>query len=339
MATMRVVQVSRAKGPLELVEREMPEPGPGEARVRVQACGVCHSDTFTVEGTYPGVAFPRVPGHEVAGVIDALGPDTHPWQVGQRVGVGWYGGHCGHCDRCRRGDFVTCREARVCGISYDGGYGERMIAPTQALARIPDELSAVDAGPLLCAGITTYNALRHSGARAGDLVAVLGIGGLGHLGVQFAAKMGCDTVAIARGRDKEGLARELGARHYIDSTAGDPAAELTALGGARVILATVTSAKAMGAVIDGLDVGGKLVVVGASMEPIEVSPLQLIGRRRSIHGWPSGVAADSEDTLAFSALSGVKPMIETYPLERAAEAYQRMMSGEARFRVVITVGH
>ncbi|MGE3291502.1 MAG: alcohol dehydrogenase [Geminicoccaceae bacterium] len=335
MATMRVVQVASPKGALELVERPVPEPGRGEARVRVQACGICHSDAFTVEGLFPGIAYPRVPGHEIAGVIDALGEDAVPWQVGQRVGVGWYGGHCGHCDRCRRGDFLTCRTGRIPGISYDGGYAEHMIAPVQALAAIPDELSAVDAGPLLCAGITTFNALRHGGAQAGDLVGILGIGGLGHLAVQFAARMGYRTVAIARGTDKAELARKLGAHEYIDSRAENVAERLTAMGGAALILATVTSAKAMSAVIDGLAVNGKLLVVGASAEPIEVSPLQLIGGRRSVQGWPSGVAADSEDTLAFSALGGVRPMIERYPLERAAEAYARMMSGEARFRVVL----
>ena len=338
MAIMRVVQVSAPNAALELVERERPEPGPGEARVRVQACGICHSDSFTIEGHFPGITYPRVPGHEIAGVIDALGEGTKPWRVGQRVGVGWYGGHCGHCDRCRHGDFVTCREGRVPGISYDGGYAEYMVAPVQALALIPDELSAAEAGPLLCAGITTFNALRHSGARAGDLVGILGIGGLGHLAVQFAVRMGFHTVAIARGGDKAELAGKLGAHAYIDSRAEDVAERLTALGGAALVLATVTNAKAMSAMIDGLGVGGKLLVVGASPEPIEVSPIQLIGQRRSIQGWPSGVAADSEDTLAFSALSGVRPMIEAYPLERAAEAYARMMSGEARFRVVLEMG-
>jgi D-arabinose 1-dehydrogenase-like Zn-dependent alcohol dehydrogenase len=339
MTKMRVVRVTEPNGPLELVERDMPEPAAGQVRVKVQACGVCHSDAFTKEGTYPGLTYPRVPGHEVAGVIDALGPSgTAPWSVGQRVGVGWHGGHCAWCDRCRRGDFVTCRQAQIPGITFDGGYAEYMIAPAQALAGIPDELGDAEAGPLLCAGITTFNALRHSGARAGDLVGVLGIGGLGHLGVQFAARMGFETVAIARGRDKEPLARQLGARHYVDSREEDVAARLAELGGASVVLATVTSAKAMSAVVDGLAVGGKLLVVGATPEPIEVSPFQLIGGRRSVQGWPSGVAADSDDTLAFSAIAGVRPMIETYSLERAAEAYARMMSGEARFRVVLDIG-
>jgi D-arabinose 1-dehydrogenase-like Zn-dependent alcohol dehydrogenase len=338
MARMRVAQVAAAGAPLEVVEREVPDPGPGEVRVRVEACGVCHSDAFTKEGGYPGIRYPRVPGHEIAGRIDALGPGAEPWRAGQRVGVGWYGGHCGRCDRCRRGDFITCRQGRIPGISYDGGYADYMIAPTQALAPIPDELADEAAAPLLCAGITTFNALRHSGARAGDLVAVLGIGGLGHLALQFASRMGFETVAIARGKDKAELALTLGARRYLDSQADDVAAELAARGGARVILATVTSAEAMTAVIDGLGVDGKLLVVGAAAEPIEVSPFQLIGRRASIQGWPSGVAADSEETLSFSARSEVRPMVETFPLEQAAAAYDRMMSGAARFRVVLTTG-
>jgi D-arabinose 1-dehydrogenase-like Zn-dependent alcohol dehydrogenase len=338
MARMRVVQIAAPGAPLELVEREVPNPGNGEVRIRVEACGVCHSDSFTKEGSFPGIRYPIVPGHEVAGRIDAVGPGAEPWRPGQRVGVGWYGGHCGRCDRCRRGDFITCRQGRIPGITFDGGYADYMIAPTQALARIPDELAAEAAAPLLCAGITTFNALRHSGARAGDLVAVLGIGGLGHLALQFSARMGFDTVAIARGKDKEELARTLGAKRYLDSQADDVAAELAARGGARVILATVASAKAMTAVIDGLAVDGKLLVIGVAAEPIEVSPLQLIGRRASIQGWPSGVAADSEDTLAFSALGEVRPMVETFPLEQAAAAYDRMMSGAARFRVVLTMG-
>jgi len=338
MARMRVVQVAAPGAPLELVEREVPSPGTGEVRIRVEACGICHSDSFTKDGSFPGIRYPIVPGHEVAGRIDALGSGAEPWRAGQRVGVGWHGGHCGHCDRCRRGDFVTCRELRIPGIAYDGGYAEYMIAPAHALARIPDELDAEAAAPLLCAGITTFNALRHSGARPGDLVAVLGIGGLGHLALQFASRMGFETVAIARGKDKEELARSLGARRYLDNETDDVVAELAARGGARVILATVTSAKAMSAVIDGLGVDGRLMVIGATPEPIEVSPLQLIGRRTSIQGWPAGVAADSEDTLAFSALSEVRPMVETFPLEQAAAGYERMMSGAARFRVVLTMG-
>ncbi len=336
MAKMRAVQISHANGPLELVERDIPEPGPEQVRIKVEACGICHSDAFTKEGIFPGIRYPIVPGHEIAGHIDAVGPGVTPWQTGQRVGVGWHGGHCRRCEPCRRGDFINCRNLKIPGISYDGGYAEYLVAPAEALALIPDDLEAERAAPLLCAGITTYNALRNSGARAGDLVGILGIGGLGHLGVQFAAKMGFETVAIARGRDKEALARKLGAQHYLDSKAQNVAAELTRLGGARVILATVTSAKAMSAVIGGLGVNGKLLVVGASADPIEVSPVQLISARRSIQGWPSGTAIDSEDTLAFSVMSGVRPMIETMPLERAAEAYERMMSGNARFRMVLT---
>jgi D-arabinose 1-dehydrogenase-like Zn-dependent alcohol dehydrogenase len=338
MAKMRAVQVKSANGPFELVERDIPEPTAGRVRVKIEACGVCHSDAFTKTGGFPGIQFPRVPGHEVVGTVDKLGTGVTEWQVGQRVGVGWHGGHCGHCPSCRRGDFITCANGQVPGISYDGGYADYMIAPSEALAAIPDDLKAAEAAPLLCAGITTYNALRNSGVRAGDLVAVLGIGGLGHLGVQFAAKMGCRTVAIARGADKGPLARKLGAHHYFDSVADDVVAELQKLGGARVILSTVTNSKAMSAVLGGLGVGGKMIVVGASPEPIEVSPFLLIGGRRSIQGWPSGTSRESEDTLAFSALAGIRPMIETMPLERAAEAYERMMSGAARFRMVITTG-
>jgi D-arabinose 1-dehydrogenase-like Zn-dependent alcohol dehydrogenase len=333
---MRAVQVSKPNAPFELVERDLPTPADGQVRIKVQACGICHSDAFTKMGAFPGMRFPRVPGHEIVGLLDAIGPQVPDWQVGARVGVGWYGGHCGHCKSCRRGDFITCTYAQIPGITYDGGYAEYLVAPFQALAAVPEELSAVDAAPLLCAGITTFNALRHSGAVAGDVVAILGIGGLGHLGVQFAAKMGYHTVAIARGRDKEPLAKKLGAHHYIDSTAQNVAAELTRLGGARVILATVTDAKSMSDSVGGLAVDGRLVVLGAAMQPIEVSPLALISGRRSISGWPSGTATDSEDTLSFSVLSGIRPTIETYPLERAAEAYERMMSGKARFRVVLT---
>jgi D-arabinose 1-dehydrogenase-like Zn-dependent alcohol dehydrogenase len=339
MATMRAVQVTSANGPFELVEREIPEPAADQVRVKVQACGVCHSDAFTKMGTFPGIQYPRVPGHEVVGIVDKIGDAVPNWRAGQRVGVGWHGGHCGHCSSCRRGDFVTCVNGQIPGISYDGGYADYMIAPFEALAAVPDELQAAEAAPLLCAGITTYNALRNSGARPGDLVAVLGIGGLGHLGVQFAAKMGCRTVAVARGADKGPLARQLGAHHYVDSVAQDVAAELKKLGGARVILSTVTNSQAMGAAAGGLGVNGKMIVVGASPEPIEISPLLLIGGRRSIQGWPSGTSSDSEDTMAFSALAGIRPMIETMPLERAADAYDRMMSGAARFRMVITTGH
>lgn len=332
---MRAMQVREPKGAFELVERPLPEPGPSQVRIKVEACGICHSDSFTVEGLFPGITYPRVPGHEIAGHIDAIGPEVTSWRVGQRVGVGWHGGHCGVCANCRRGDFVLCVVGKVPGIAYDGGYADFMIAPIEALAAIPDDLAAVEAAPLFCAGITTYNSLRHSGARPGDLVAVHGLGGLGHLGVQFAVKMGFHTVAIARGADKAKLALEFGAHRYIDSTAEDAAKALAALGGAKVILATVTSSKAMSALIDGLGIDGKLLVVGASTEPIEVTPLQLIGKRRSVAGWPSGRAADSEDTMRFSALTGVRPMIEIFPLEKAAEGYARMMRGDARFRVVL----
>lgn len=338
MSRMRAVQVSSANGPFEVVTRDLPSPGPREVRIKVQACGICHSDSFTKLGAFPGIRYPRVPGHEVVGVIDAVGAEVPGWKPGPRVGVGWHGGHCGHCASCRRGDFITCASGQIPGITYDGGYAEYMIAPFVALASVPETLSSAEAAPLLCAGITTFNALRHSGAGPGDLVAVLGIGGLGHLGVQFAAKMGCHTVAIARGAEKARLARELGARHYIDSTTQNVAEELTRLGGARVILATVTDARSMSAAVGGLGIDGKLLIVGAAAEPIEVSPLALIGARRSILGWPSGTASDSEDTMAFSVLSSIRPLIETYPLERAAEAYERMMSGKARFRVVLAMG-
>jgi D-arabinose 1-dehydrogenase-like Zn-dependent alcohol dehydrogenase len=336
MAKMRAVQVTRSKGPLEVVEREISEPGAGQVRVKVEACGICHSDTMTKEGLWPGIHYPRVPGHEVVGTIDAIGNGVSGWTKGHRVGVGWHGGHCGYCDSCRRGDFVTCQVAlQIPGIAYDGGYAEYMIAPSGALAKIPDGLSAVDAAPLMCAGVTTFNPLRNSGARPGDLVAILGIGGLGHLGIQFAAKMGFRTVAIARGMDKEPLARNLGASSYIDSTTQDPSTELLKLGGARVILATATSGKAMSAVLGGLGVNGKLVIVGAADEPLELPAIPLILGRRSIMGWPSGSSIDSQDTLEFSALTGVRSMNEIFPLERAAEAYEHMMSGKARFRAVL----
>src|ERR1700730_4755159 len=338
MPKMRAVQVPTAHAPFQLVEREIPDPVAGSVRLKVQACGICHSDEYAKEGSRPGITYPRVPGHEIAGVIDALGPGVLGWEIGQRAGVGWHGGHCGYCDSCRRGDFVTCRiAAQVPGITYDGGYADYMVAPAEALALIPGELSAVEAGPLMCAGITTFNSLRHSGAKAGDVVAILGIGGLGHLGVQFAVKMGFKTVAIARGTDKEPLARQLGAWHYIDSQTQNPAEELNKLGGARIILATATSGKAMAAVLGGLGIDGKMIIVGAA-DPLEVSPLQLIGGRRSIVGWPSGRSIDSQDTLRFSALTGVRSLNEVFPLESAAEAYARMMSGKARFRVVLTTG-
>jgi len=337
---MRAVQVRNPNGPFELIEREIPAPGAGEVRIKVQACGVCHSDSMTKLGLWPGIEYPRVPGHEVAGIVDAVGAGVAGWRAGQRVGVGWHGGHCGYCDSCRRGDFLTCRVApQITGITRDGGYTDYMIASAGTLALIPDSVSPADAGPLMCAGVTTYNSLRNSGARAGDLVAVLGIGGLGHLGVQFAAKMGFNTVAIARGKDKAPLAAKLGARQYIDSQKQDPAEELAKLGGARVILATVTDGKAMTAVLGGLGINGKLIVLGAAHEPLEVPAIALIGGRRSIAGWPAGTSMDSQETMAFSALAGVRPLTETFPLERASEAYERMMSGKARFRVVILTGN
>jgi D-arabinose 1-dehydrogenase-like Zn-dependent alcohol dehydrogenase len=340
MSKMRAVQVTGPKKSFEIVEREIPEPGAGHVRVKVEACGICHSDSMTKEGLWPGIQYPRVPGHEIAGTIDTIGNGVTGWEKGQRVGVGWHGGHCGYCDSCRRGDFVTCQVAlQIPGISYDGGYSEYMIAPAGALARIPDGLSAIDAAPLMCAGVTTFNPLRNSGARPGDLVAILGIGGLGHLGVQFAAKMGFKTVAIARGTDKEPLARKLGASDYIDSRAQDPGAELLKLGGAKVILATVTDGRAMSAVLGGLGVDGKLMVLGAATEPLQVAGVPLLLGRRSIVGWPSGSSIDSQDTLAFSALTNVRSMNEIFPLERAAEAYEHMMSGKARFRAVLTTGY
>ena len=339
MSKMRAVQVAQPNGPFELVEREIPEPVAGQVRVKVEACGICHSDSFTKEGLWPGIQYPRVPGHEVAGIIDAVGTGVPGWTEGQRVGVGWHGGHCGYCDACRRGDFFACQIAlQVPGVNYDGGYADYMIAPAEALALIPDELSDVEAGPLMCAGITTFNSLRHSGAQPGDVVAILGIGGLGHLGVQFAAKMGFKTVAIARGSDKEPLAKQLGAQHYIDSQAQDVAAELLKLGGAKVILATVTNGAAMSAALGGLGVNGKLIVLGAADEPLEVPALLLITGRRSVLGWYSGTSIDSQDTLNFSVLTGVRAMIEVFPLEHVTEAYERMMSGKARFRVVLTTG-
>ena len=337
MPKMRVMQVSHAGGPFELAEREIAEPGAGHVRIKVEACGVCHSDALTREGKWPGIRYPRVPGHEIAGIVDAVGEGVAGWTRGQRVGIGWHGGHCGHCDSCRRGDFVTCQIAlQIPGIAYDGGYAEYVTAPAGALAAIPEGLSAVEAAPLMCAGVTTFNSLRNSGARPGDLVAVLGIGGLGHLGVQFAAKMGFRTVAIARGEDKEPFALKLGASHYIDSRAQDPAEELSKLGGARVILATATAGKAMTAVLGGLGVNGKLVILGAADEPLQVPAIPMIGGRRSITGWPSGSSIDSQDALSFSVLTGVRAMTQVFPLERAAEAYDLMMSGKARFRAVVT---
>ena len=338
MATMRAMQVGEKGGDFELVEREVPSPGRGEVLVRVHACGVCHSDMLAKEGAFPGVAFPIVPGHEVAGEIAEVGEDIQPWEVGQRVGVGWFGGNCGWCEPCRRGDFIGCENMGIPGVTFDGGYADYVLVKASALALIPDDLADEDAAPLLCAGITTFNALRQSGARGGDLVAILGVGGLGHLGIQFAAKLGFRTVAIARGSEKEQLARELGADEYIDSTAGDPAEALQALGGARVILTTISSGAANSEVLGGLGRRGELIVVGASPEPVEAPPFALIGSDTSVAGHASGTSMDSQDTLAFSSLQGIRPRIETMPLERAGEAYEKMMAGDARFRMVLTTG-
>ena len=337
--TGRSMQVTAAGGAFQLVNKEFPDPGPGQVRIRVQACGVCHSDSLTKEGHWPGVQFPRVPGHEVAGVLDAIGLEVPVFKIGQRVGLGWHGGHCNYCTPCRRGDFMLCENQPISGIHYDGGYADYVIAPANAIALIPDDLNHVDAAPLLCAGVTTFNALRNSGARPGDTVAILGIGGLGHLAIQYAAKAGYRTVAIARGQDKGPLARQLGAHIYIDSTTQDPAKELQKIGGAQIVLSTVTSAKALEWVTDGLAPAGKFIVVGAPDGPVVINPFPLLLGRRTVYGWPSGTGIDSEDTMNFSALTGVKPMIETYPLEKAEEAYKRMMSGAARFRVVLTTGN
>jgi D-arabinose 1-dehydrogenase-like Zn-dependent alcohol dehydrogenase len=334
----RAFQVTAAGGSFELVQREFPSPGPGHVRVRVQACGVCHSDSITKFGLFPGIAYPRVPGHEVAGVIDEVGTGVHLFKAGQRVGLGWHGGHCFYCKPCRRGDFILCENQQISGISYDGGYADYVLAPANALALIPDDLADVDAAPLMCAGVTTFNSLRNSGARTGDVVAILGIGGLGHLGVQFAAKGGFHTVAVGRGQDKAPLAKELGAHHYIDSATQDFAAELQKLGGADVILSTLTEAAALAVAVNGLAPKGKLIILGVPEKPFDLNTLPLILGERTVKGWPSGTAMDSEDTLNFSALTGVKPKIELYPLEKAPEAFDRMMSGKARFRVVITTG-
>jgi D-arabinose 1-dehydrogenase-like Zn-dependent alcohol dehydrogenase len=338
MSRMKAVQVSKPGGNFELVERNIPEPGRNQVRIKVEACGICHSDELVKEGHWPGIQYPRIPGHEIAGRVDAVGADVTNWKPGQRVGVGWHGGHDFTCDACRRGDFINCQAEEITALSHDGGYAEYMVTPAEAVAAIPDELPAAEAAPLLCAGITVFNALRNSGARAGDLVAVQGIGGLGHLGIQYARLMGFHTFAIGRGKDKEALARKLGAAHYVDTAAGDAVAELQKFGGARVILATAPDSKSISAVANGLSSNGKLVVVGASPDALAVSPIQLIVGRKAIQGWASGIATDSEDTMRFSALSGVRPMIERYPLEKAAEAYEQMISGRARFRVVLTMG-
>jgi D-arabinose 1-dehydrogenase-like Zn-dependent alcohol dehydrogenase len=336
-ATMKAAQIGKPGAGFQIVERAIPSPGPGQVRIKVQACGVCHSDALTVEGAWPGIQYPRIPGHEVAGVIDEVGSGVTAWKKGQRAGVGWHGGHDNTCRECRRGDFINCRNQQIAGISYDGGYQQYMLAPVEALVSIPDSLTDVDAAPLLCAGITTYNALRHSGALPGDLAAVQGIGGLGHLGVQFANKFGYKVAAIGRGPENAALAKKLGATLYIDSKATNAAQELQKLGGAKVILATAPNSKAMSELIDGLGPNGKLLVIGAAFDPIEVTPVQLIMGNKSIQGWASGTPADSDDTLRFAELTGVRPMIETYPLEKAADAYARMMSGKAEFRVVLTM--
>jgi D-arabinose 1-dehydrogenase-like Zn-dependent alcohol dehydrogenase len=337
VAPMKAAQIPKAGADFEVVECEIPKPGPGEVRIRVQACGICHSDSLTKDGSWPGIQYPRVPGHEVAGLIDETGAGVTAWKKGQRVGVGWHGGQDNTCPSCRRGDFRNCRNLKIPGISYDGGYQQYMTAPAEALAAIPESLQDAEAAPLLCAGITTYNALRHSGAMPGDLVAVQGVGGLGHLGIQFGNKFGYKVAAIGRGPENAALAKKLGASVYIDSKAGNAAAELQKLGGAQVILATAPNSKAMSELIDGLGPNGKLMVVGAGFDPIEVTPLQLISGVRSIQGWAAGTPADSEDTLRFCELTGVRPMIETYPLEKAGEAYARMLSGRAQFRVVLTM--
>jgi D-arabinose 1-dehydrogenase-like Zn-dependent alcohol dehydrogenase len=334
---MKAAQIPKPGADFQIVERETPKPGAGQVRIKVQACGVCHSDVLTKEGSWPGIQYPRVPGHEVAGIIDEVGAGVSEWQKGQRVGVGWHGGHDNTCPECRRGDFRNCRNLKVPGISYDGGYQQYMVAPAEAVVAMPESLKDTEAAPLLCAGITTYNALRHSGALPGDLVAIQGMGGLGHLGVQFASKFGYKVAAISRGSETAALARKLGANVYIDSQATNAAEELKRLGGAQVILATAPSSKAMSELFDGLGPNGKLMVIGVAFEPLEVTPVQLVMGSRAIQGWASGTSADCEDTLRFAELTGVRPMIETYPLEKAAEAYARMMSGKAQFRVVLTM--
>ena len=333
---MKSIRVEQPKGPFKLVDEKIVEPARAQVRIKVQACGVCHSDSITKDALFPGITYPRSPGHEIAGVIDALGQDVVDWKVGDRVGVGWHGGNCFRCDPCRRGDFVTCKFLKIPGISYDGGYAPHVIAPVEALARIPDTLRPEEAAPLMCAGVTTFNALRHSGAGPSDVVAIQGIGGLGHLGVQFAAKFGYDVIAIGRGDDKQALALKLGARRYIDTAAQNVAAELTKEGGASVIIATAPDGKAMGEMIDGLAVGGRLVLVGAAPDPFAVSSMQLLLTHRSVIGWPSGTSRDSEDTLKFAAQTGVRAMIETFPIEQAEQAYDRMITGKVRFRAVLT---
>jgi D-arabinose 1-dehydrogenase-like Zn-dependent alcohol dehydrogenase len=338
MPSMKAVQVGKPGGNFEVVDRPIPEPGRGQIRIKVEACGICHSDVVVKEGLWPGLQYPRIPGHEVAGHIDAVGADVTNWKVGQRVGVGWHGGHCFVCEPCRRGDFIVCRFEKITAISFDGGYAEYMIAPAEAVAAIPEDLRADEAAPLLCAGITVYNSIRRAGMMAGSTVAIQGIGGLGHLGIQYARQMGFRTVALGRGADKEPLARKLGAHEYVDSGADNPGQALQKLGGANLIVATAPDAKSMASLVGGLAPNGKLLVIGASPDPLAINPLQLISPRLTIQGWSSGTAMDSEDTLRFSSLTGIRPMIETYPLEKAAEAFDRMMSGQVRFRAVLTMG-
>ena len=335
---MKAVQISKPGGNFELVERPIPQPARGQVRIKVEACGICHSDALVKEGYWPGIQYPRVPGHEIAGRIDALGANVTLWKPGQRIGLGWHGGHCFECEPCRSGDFINCRNEKITALSFDGGYQEYMVAPAEAVAAMPDDLPAAEAAPLLCAGITVFNALRNSGARAGDLVAIQGIGGLGHLGIQYARQMGFRTVAIGRGADKQPLATKLGAHEYIDTNANAPGPALKKLGGAKIALATAPDSKSISALVDGLLANGTLLVIGAGAESLTVTPLQLIGGRSMIKGWASGTGKDSEDTLRFSSLTGVRPMIEKYPLEKAAAAYEQMISGRARFRVVLTMG-
>ncbi|MET9908657.1 alcohol dehydrogenase [Streptomyces sp. NPDC006476] len=340
MSTYRVAQVATRGGAFEITERDVPRPGPGQVRIAVDACGICHSDVLFVNAGVPGVSFPVVPGHEIAGRVDELGEGAaeYGWQVGDRVTVGWFGGSCGHCKPCRQGDFIVCQNLKVPGWAYDGGFGEMAIAPVDALARIPEALSAADAGPLACAGVTMFNGLRRSSAKAGALVAVLGIGGLGHLGVRYAVAMGFETVAIARGADKADFAKQLGAHHYVDSTADTSVADaLQSLGGANVVLATASNSAAITSAVDGLAPRGELVVIGGAPEPLGVNPAQLLMSGRILRGHPSGTAQDVQDTMEFSALHGIRPMTETVPLDQAGEAYQRMLSGAARFRMVLTM--
>ena len=338
MPTIRSAQVAEPGGPFSIVTREAPDPSRGQVRITVEACGVCHSDSTLVNAAFPGVPFPLVTGHEIAGRIDAVGEDVEGWAAGERVAVGWFGGNCGTCAACRDGDFMHCERLQIPGYSYPGGYSEAVVVPVTALARIPDSITAVEAAPMGCAGVATFNALRRSAAGPGELVAVLGLGGLGHLGVQFASKLGFETVAVARGAARADLAARLGARHYIDSTAGDVSKQLQALGGAKVVLAAAASSAAMSATIDGLRRGGELVVLGFVPEPIQVSPIQIVAASKAVRGHPGGTASEIEETLRFAALAGVRPMTETSPLDDAQAAYNRMLSGDARFRMVLTTG-